>query len=47
MSPFANSENQDEMQHSAAFHQVLHCKGKKDLQAKDCNICLKIITGHP
>ena len=25
MSTFANSEDQDEMQHNAAFHQGLHC----------------------
>ena len=25
MSLFANSEDQDEMQHNAAFHQGLHC----------------------
>ena len=31
MSTFANSEDPDEMQHNAAFHQGLHCKGKKDL----------------
>ena len=33
---FANSEDPDEMQHNAAFHQGLHsiCKGKKDLQEK-------------
>ena len=29
MSTFANSEEPDEMQHNAAFHQGLHCKGKK------------------
>ena len=29
MSTFASSEDPDEMQHSAAFHQGLHCKGKK------------------
>ena len=29
MSTFANSEGPDEMQHYAAFHQGLHCKGKK------------------
>ena len=40
MSTFANSEDPDEMQHNAAFHQSLHClfrvytvcEGKKDLQ---------------
>ena len=36
------------MQHNAAFHQGLHCfKGKKNLQTKQNNIFLKIITGHP
>ena len=31
-STLANSEDPDEMQHNAAFHQGLHClKGKKDL----------------
>ena len=37
MSTFANSENPDEMQYNAAFHQDLHCvcKGKKDLQTKE------------
>ena len=29
MSTFANSKDPDEMQHDAAFHQGLHCKGKK------------------
>ena len=37
MSTFANSEDPDEMQHNA-FHQGLHCKGKKDLQTKEYNI---------
>ena len=45
MSTFVNSEDPDEMQHNAAFHQGLHCKGKKDLQAKESNFFLKII--HP
>ena len=33
MCTFANSENLDEMQHNAAFHQGLHCllRLKKDL----------------
>ena len=26
MGTFANSEDQDEMQHNAAFHQGLHCQ---------------------
>ena len=34
MSIFANSEDLDEMQHNAAFHQGLHCKGKNNLQTK-------------
>ena len=37
MSTFANSEDPDEMQHNAAFHQGLHCLyfGKTDLQTKN------------
>ena len=35
MSTFANSEDPDEMQHIAAFHYGLHCKGKKCLQIKE------------
>ena len=36
MSTFANSENPDEMQLNAAFHQGLHCcDGKIDLQIKE------------
>ena len=31
MSTFVNSEDLDEMQHNATFHQGLHCKGRKDL----------------
>ena len=38
MRTFVNSEDPDEMQHNAAFHQGLHCKGKKDLQTKESNI---------
>ena len=38
MSTFANSEDPDEMQHNAAFHQDLHCNGKKYLQTKEYNI---------
>ena len=38
MGTFANSEDPDEMQRYAAFHQDLHCKGKKYLQTKGCNI---------
>ena len=26
------------MQHNAAIHQALHCKGKKDFQTKEYNI---------
>ena len=44
MSTFANSEDPNEMQHNAAFHQCQHCKGKKDLQTKEYTIFLKIIT---
>ena len=49
MSTFANSEDPDEMQHNAAFHQDLHCllKVKKHLQTKEYNIFLKIITNTP
>ena len=35
MSSFVNSEDPDEMQHNAAFHQGLHCKGKKVLHTKE------------
>ena len=38
MSTFTNSEDPDEMQQNAAFHQGLHCKGKKHLQTKEYNI---------
>ena len=38
MSIFANSEDPDEMQHNAVFHQGLHCKGQKYLQTKDYTI---------
>ena len=39
MSTFENSEDPDEMQHNAAFHQGLHCLiGKKDFQTKEFNI---------
>ena len=38
MSTFTNSEDSDEMQQNAAFHQGLHCKGKKDLQTAEYNI---------
>ena len=41
---FANSEDPDEMQHNAAFHQCLFVKVKKDLLTKEYNIFLKIIT---
>ena len=34
MSVFANSEDPDEMQHNAAFHQGLHCNGENVLQTK-------------
>ena len=38
MITFANSEDPDEMQHNAAFHQGLHFfKGKNDLQTKEYN----------
>ena len=49
ISTFANSEDPDEMQHNAAFHQtaiiMLHfirgytvCIGKNDLQTKEYNV---------
>ena len=40
MSTFSNSEDPDEMQHYAAFHQGLHCfcEGEKDFQTKEYNI---------
>ena len=44
MSTVANSEDPDEIQHNAEFHQGLHCKGKKGLQTKEYNIFEKIIT---
>ena len=36
LSTYTNSEDPDEMQHNAAFHQSLHCvcKGQQDLQTK-------------
>ena len=47
MSTFANSEDPDEMQHNAAFHQSLHfVKVKKIFRQKNA-IFLKIITGQP
>ena len=33
MSTFANSEDPDEMQHNAAFHQGQHCKVSSDSKA--------------
>ena len=44
MGILANSVDPDEMQHNAAFHQHLHCKGKKHLQTKSYNLFFKIIT---
>ena len=44
MCTFANSKDPDEIQHNAALHQGLHCKGSKDPQTKECNNFLKIIT---
>ena len=42
MSTFANSEDTDEMQHDAAFHQGLHClqKSKRSSDKKKYNIFL-------
>ena len=42
-----HGEDPNEMQHNAAFHQGLHCKGKKDLQAKEYNIFFKNIPHTP
>ena len=35
MVTLANSEDPDEMQHDAAFHQGLHCL----LRTKQCTVC--------
>ena len=41
MSTLANSEDPDEMQHNAAFHEDLHfVKVKKNLQTKEYNFYL-------
>ena len=39
MGTYANSEDPDEMQHNAAFHQGLHCllRSKKPLGAEKCH----------
>ena len=42
MSTFANSEDPDDMQHYATFHQGLHCKGQKELPTKEYNILWKL-----
>ena len=48
MSPFANSEDPDEMQHNAALHQCLHCLYmKKNIHTKEYNIFLKIKNLNP
>ena len=49
MDTFINSEDPDEMQHYAAFHQGLYCLlGKKDLQTKKKQtLLLKTLTWHP
>ena len=44
MSTLTNSEDPDEMQHYAAFHQGLHCEGKKRSSDKIIQYFLKIIT---
>ena len=44
MGKFINSADPDEMPY-AAFNQHLHCKGKKDLQTKECNV-FYIFTGQ-
>ena len=47
MSTFANSEDQDEMQHNAAFHQsTLFVKVKKIFKQNNITF-FKIITLHP
>ena len=49
MLTLANSEDQDEMLHYAAFHQGLHylLLNKNDLQRKKFNFNLEIITFDP
>ena len=48
MVSFANSEDADEMQHKATFHQVYTvCRGNKELQVNKIQYFLKIITRHP
>ena len=43
-----NSEDADEMPHNVAFHQGLHCKGKKDLQTiKYINLLKKLQPDTP
>ena len=42
MSTFANGKDPDEMQHHAAFHQILHCQSKKDPQTKKYNLKKKL-----
>ena len=44
----ANSEDPDEMQHNAAFHQGLHCLLQvKQSSAKENQVLLEIITCDP
>ena len=43
-STFANSEDPYKVQHNAAFHQGLHCKGKIKSSDKRIQHILKIIT---
>ena len=48
MHTLANSEDQDEMPHNAAFHQGLHCfRRQKGSADKEMHIILKIITCDP
>ena len=42
MSTVINSDDQDDMQYNATFHQVLHCK--TGLQTNDYTIFLESIT---
>ena len=47
MSTFSNSEDSDEMQHNAAFHQGLHCMyTSKRSSDKKSQYVMKIITRH-
>ena len=48
MDTLANSDNPDEMQHNAAFHQGLHCLLRlKRSSKKEIQFLLEIITRDP